>query len=61
MLNKLIASTIGGIQALLIVLRFINVLDWSWWLVFSPILITACGLLVYQIFKIIFCFWFIKI
>lgn len=35
--------TIGDILlAVLIVLKLCHVIDWSWWLVLSPLLVTVC-------------------
>ena len=51
---KLISGVIGVIQTVLIVLRFFGRIDWSWWIVFSPILITLALILIYSIMKLIF-------
>ncbi len=48
---KWFTAPIATIQTVLIVFRLIGQIDWSWWLVFLPlILVGALGLLVW-IFK----------
>ena len=51
---KIISGIIGAIQTVLIVLRFFGRIGCSWWMVFSPILITFVLILIYSIMKLIF-------
>lgn len=49
---KLITAPIATLQTILIILRFIGLIDWSWWLVFSPVLIMGLLVLFFSIMKL---------
>ncbi len=51
---KAILGAVGTIQTVLLVLRFFGRIDCSWWVVFSPILITLVLVLIYSFMKLIF-------
>ncbi len=51
---KVISGIIGGIQTLLIVLRFFSIIQCSWWLAFSPLIIMGIVVLIFSIMKLIF-------
>lgn len=54
MILKPLEGTIASIQVLLIVLRLLNVIEWSWWLVFSPILVMAAlGIVIFIIRRLL--------
>ena len=50
---KIVSSIVGTIQTILIVFRFIGVIDCSWWIVFSPMFSIAFIVLLICITKII--------
>ena len=51
---KIISGIIGAIQTVLLVLKFFGYLNCSWWIVFSPLLITGLVVLIFSIIKMIF-------
>ena len=51
----IVSGFVGFVQLIFIVLKLVGVIDWSWHLVFVPLLLTVCGsLLGFGILVILF-------
>lgn len=51
---KIISGAVGAIQTVLLILRFFSIIDCSWWIAFSPLLIMGLVVLIFSIMKLIF-------
>lgn len=48
-LGKIISSIVAAIQLVIIILRFLNIITWPWYKVFSPIIISALLCIVFSL------------
>lgn len=44
-LSDIVADIVAVVQVVLILLKLIGLIEWSWWVVFAPILISVTFLL----------------
>ena len=44
-LSDIVADIVAVVQVVLILLKLIGLIEWSWWVVFAPILISVIFLL----------------
>lgn len=53
--SEIWTDIVAVLQAILIFLKFLGLIEWSWWVVFAPILIMLGILLIMIIIAIVMC------
>ena len=53
--SEIWTDIVAVLQAVLIFLKFLGLIEWSWWVVFAPILVMVGILLIMIIIAIVMC------
>lgn len=53
--SEIWTDIVAVLQVILIFLKFLGVIEWSWWIVFAPILVMLGILLIMIIIAIVMC------